>query len=49
MKEKADYLDSLEETITVSSADWFEGTDGYLNEIDFALMNYGSVLTVVWS
>ncbi len=48
VKEQEEYKAALEETITVSSADWFEGTDVYLNEIDFPMMNYGSVLTVVW-
>ena len=48
MKEKTDYLDSLDETVTVNAADWFGDSDGYLNEIDFAMRKYGSVLTVLW-
>ncbi|MCL5031593.1 MAG: hypothetical protein M1480_21530 [Bacteroidetes bacterium] len=48
VKEKTGYLDSLDETVTVNAADWFGDSDGYLNEIDFAMMNYGSVLTVLW-
>ena len=48
LKEQDDYLASLEETATVSSCDWFDDTDGYLNEIDFAMKNYGRVLTVLF-
>ncbi|MCL5029469.1 MAG: hypothetical protein M1480_10700 [Bacteroidetes bacterium] len=52
MKEKTDYLDSLEETITVNSTDWFGDTNNaendYLRQIDFPMVNYNSVLTVVW-
>ena len=52
MKEKTDYLDSLEETITVDSADWFGHNsnleNGYLRQIDFPMVNYNSVLTILW-
>lgn len=52
VKEKADYSDSLEETITVDSIDWFGnnsyGENGYLRQIDFPMTNYNSVLTVLW-
>ena len=48
VKEKTGYLDSLDETVTVNAADWFGDSDGYLNEIDFAMRKYGSVLTVLW-
>ena len=52
MKEKTDYLDSLEETVTVSSDDWFSNNsfaeNGYLSQIDFAMPNYNSVLTLLW-
>ena len=48
LKEQEEYKATLGETVIVSSADWFESTDGYLNEIDFAMTSYGSVLTVLW-
>ena len=52
VKEKADYLDSLEETVTVSSADWFGNNsyavNGYLCQIDFPMTSYNSVLTLLW-
>ena len=52
MKEKTDYLDSLEETITADCADWFGnnsyGENGYLRQIDFAMVNYNAVLTILW-
>ena len=52
MKEKADYSDSLDETVTVDSADWF-GNDNnaendYLRQIDFPMVNYNSILTILW-
>ena len=48
LKEQDYFHASLEETATVRSSDWFEGTDGYLNEIDFAMKNYNSVLTILY-
>ena len=48
LKEQNDYKATLGETITVGSSDCFEGTYDYLNEIDFAMPSYGSVLTVLW-
>lgn len=48
IKEKTDYLDTLDHTITVISADWFGDSDGYLNEIDFAMIKYNSVLTILY-
>lgn len=52
VKEQEEYKAALEETITVDSADWFGNNNnaeiGHLRQIDFAMMNYGSVLTVLW-
>lgn len=52
MNERKEYLASLEDTVIVNAAEWFGKTSGwedvYLNEIDFAMTSYGSVLTVVW-
>ena len=52
VKEKTDYLDSLEDTVTVSSADWFGNNgyavNGYLCQIDFPMTSYDSALTVLW-
>lgn len=52
MKEKSDFLDSLEKTINVYSSDWFGNKsyaeNGYLCQIDLPMTNYNSVLTVLW-
>ena len=52
VNERNKYLDSLEETVTVSSADWFGSNsyaeNGCLCQIDFSMVNYNSVLTLPW-
>ncbi|MCL5029028.1 MAG: hypothetical protein M1480_08420 [Bacteroidetes bacterium] len=51
VNERNEYLASLEDTVIVNVVEWFGKTAGwedvYLNEIDFAMTRYGSVLTVV--